>query len=123
MGAVGRAGYSQGLVVCRQCGYASYGKMARSVVGGRKPADCGYYRCTGTDAHNSAARRFAVIAQCAPTSSKQLCGIRLRRCWPTLNVSQWNMSGVSQRPRTARQVEGSTPWIGRWHDYAAGLTG
>jgi site-specific DNA recombinase len=41
----------QGLVVCRQCGYAFYGKMARSVVGGRKPADYGYYRCTGTDAH------------------------------------------------------------------------
>jgi site-specific DNA recombinase len=41
----------QGLVVCRQCGYAFYGKMARSVVGGRQPADYGYYRCTGTDAH------------------------------------------------------------------------
>ncbi len=41
----------QGLVVCRQCGYAFYGKMARSKVGGRQPADYGYYRCTGTDAH------------------------------------------------------------------------
>jgi site-specific DNA recombinase len=41
----------QGLVVCRQCNYAFYGKMARSVVGGRQPADYGYYRCTGTDAH------------------------------------------------------------------------
>ncbi len=41
----------QGLVVCRQCGYAFYGKMARGVVGGRQPADYGYYRCTGTDGH------------------------------------------------------------------------
>jgi site-specific DNA recombinase len=41
----------QGLVVCRQCRYAFYGKMARSTVGGRQPADYGYYRCTGTDAH------------------------------------------------------------------------
>ncbi len=41
----------QGLVVCRQCGYAFYGKMARGTVGGRQPADYGYYRCTGTDAY------------------------------------------------------------------------
>lgn len=41
----------QGLVVCRQCGYAFYGKMARGLVGGQRPADYGYYRCTGTDAH------------------------------------------------------------------------
>ena len=41
----------QGLVVCRQCGYAFYGKMARGTVGGRQPADYGYYRCTGTDGH------------------------------------------------------------------------
>jgi site-specific DNA recombinase len=41
----------QGLVVCRQCGYAFYGKMARGTVGGRRLADYGYYRCTGTDAH------------------------------------------------------------------------
>ena len=41
----------QGLVVCRLCGYAFYGKMARGTVGDRQPADYGYYRCTGTDAH------------------------------------------------------------------------
>ena len=49
----------QGLVVCRHCGYAFYGKMARGKVGGRQPADYGYYRCTGTDAH-----RFAGQAVC-----------------------------------------------------------
>ena len=41
----------QGLVVCRLCGYAFYGKMARGKVGGQRHADYGYYRCTGTDAH------------------------------------------------------------------------
>ncbi|GBQ32445.1 putative recombinase [Gluconacetobacter sacchari DSM 12717] len=41
----------QGLVVCRQCGYAFYGKMARGTIGGCQPANYGYYRCTGTDAH------------------------------------------------------------------------
>lgn len=49
----------QGLVVCQRCGYAFYGKMARGCVGGRQPADYGYYRCTGTDAH-----RFAGQAVC-----------------------------------------------------------
>ena len=49
----------QGLVVCRRCGYAFYGKMARGRVGDRQPADYGYYRCTGTDAH-----RFAGQAVC-----------------------------------------------------------
>ena len=41
----------QGLLVCRRCGYAFYGKMARGTVGGRQPADYGYYRCIGSDAH------------------------------------------------------------------------
>ena len=37
----------------------SHGKMARGRVGGQRPADYGYYRCTGTDAH-----RFAGQAVC-----------------------------------------------------------
>jgi len=48
----------QGLVVCRRCGYAFYGKRARGRVGGRQPADYGYYRCTGTDAHRFAGQAF-----------------------------------------------------------------
>ena len=47
----------QGLVVCR-CGYAFYGKMARGRAP-QHPADYGYYRCTGTDAH-----RFGGQATC-----------------------------------------------------------
>ena len=49
----------QGLVVCRRCGYAFYGKMARGLMSGQRPADYGYYRCTGTDAH-----RFGGQATC-----------------------------------------------------------
>lgn len=49
----------RGLVVCRRCGYAFYGKMARGLIGGRQPADYGYYRCTSTDAH-----RFGGQATC-----------------------------------------------------------
>jgi len=49
----------QGLVVCRRCGYAFYGKMARGLRGSQRPADYGYYRCTGTDAH-----RFGGQAMC-----------------------------------------------------------
>jgi site-specific DNA recombinase len=32
----------QGLVVCRRCGHAFYGKMARGRVGGREVAEYGY---------------------------------------------------------------------------------
>jgi len=53
----------QGLVVCRLCGYAFYGKMARGMVGNRRPADYGYYRCTGTDAH-----RYGGVAPCTNRS-------------------------------------------------------
>ena len=37
--------------------------MARGLVGGRRPADYGYYRCTGTDAH-----RFGGQAVCGNRS-------------------------------------------------------
>ncbi len=53
----------QGLVVCRQCGYAFYGKMARGRVGDRQLADYGYYRCTGTDGH-----KFGGTALCCNRS-------------------------------------------------------
>jgi site-specific DNA recombinase len=53
----------QGLVVCRQCGYAFYGKMARGRVGDRRLADYGYYRCTGSDGH-----KFGGTALCSNPS-------------------------------------------------------
>jgi site-specific DNA recombinase len=49
----------QGLVVCRRCGYAFYGKMARGRASGVRTAEYGYYRCLGTDGH-----RFGGVAPC-----------------------------------------------------------
>jgi site-specific DNA recombinase len=70
----------QGLVVCRRCGYAFYGKMARGLRGSQRPADYGYYRCTGTDAHASAGRPCAITVQSGVTSSTRLYGQRSRLC-------------------------------------------
>jgi site-specific DNA recombinase len=47
------------VVVCRCCGYAFYGKMARGRVGGGRTAEHGCYRCLGTDGH-----RFGGVAPC-----------------------------------------------------------
>lgn len=58
----------QGLVVCRRCGYAFYGKMARGRIGGGKTADYGYYRCLGTDGH-----RFGGTAPCTNRSVRSDC--------------------------------------------------
>jgi site-specific DNA recombinase len=58
----------QGLVICRRCGYAFYGKMARGKVGGGKTAEYGYYRCLGTDGH-----RFGGTAPCDNRSVRSDC--------------------------------------------------
>jgi site-specific DNA recombinase len=65
----------QGLVVCRRCGYAFYGKMARGKVGGGKKAEYGYYRCLGTDGH-----RFGGVAPCDNRSVRSDC----------LELAVWN---------------------------------
>jgi len=50
----------QGLVTCRQCGYAYYGKpVSRSSAKGRT-RHYAYYRCTGTDSY-----RFGGVRVCA----------------------------------------------------------
>jgi site-specific DNA recombinase len=64
----------QGLVVCRRCGYAFYGKMARGKVGGGT-AEYGYYRCLGTDGH-----RFGGAAPCDNRSVRSDC----------LELAVWN---------------------------------
>jgi site-specific DNA recombinase len=58
----------RGLVVCRRCGYAFYGKMARGKVGGGRTAEYGYYRCLGTDGH-----RFGGVAPCTNRSVRSDC--------------------------------------------------
>ena len=65
----------QGLVVCRRCGYAFYGKMARGRVGGGRTAAYGYYRCLGTDGH-----RFGGVAPCDNRSVRSDC----------LELAVWN---------------------------------
>jgi site-specific DNA recombinase len=65
----------QGLVACRRCGYAFYGKMARGRIGGGKMADYGYYRCLGTDGH-----RFGGPAPCTNRSIRSDC----------LELAVWN---------------------------------
>jgi site-specific DNA recombinase len=41
----------QGLLVCRSCGYACYGKVASTCLAGGERRDYTYYRCSGRDAH------------------------------------------------------------------------
>jgi len=47
----------QGLVVCKRCRYAYYGKPISKSTTGDKPRRYAYYRCTGTDAHRFGGQR------------------------------------------------------------------
>lgn len=54
----------QGLLVCRQCGYAYYGKpLSRSARKGR-PREYAYYRCVGTDAYRFGGKCVCRNKQC-----------------------------------------------------------
>jgi len=47
----------QGIIVCKSCGYAYYGKQISLSSGGGKRRDYGYYRCAGTDAYRFGGHR------------------------------------------------------------------
>jgi site-specific DNA recombinase len=47
----------QGIVVCKCCGYACYGKQISLSGGKGKRRDYGYYRCVGTDAYRFGGQR------------------------------------------------------------------
>jgi site-specific DNA recombinase len=47
----------QGLLVCRLCGYAYYGKPVSRCSGEGKRRDYAYYRCCGSDAYRFAGQR------------------------------------------------------------------
>jgi site-specific DNA recombinase len=47
----------QGIVVCKCCGYAYYGKQISLSGGKGKRRDYGYYRCVGTDAYRFGGQR------------------------------------------------------------------
>ncbi len=48
----------QGLVLCRQCGYAYYGKAISRSASKGNPRDYAYYRCIGTDAYRFGGERI-----------------------------------------------------------------
>jgi len=47
----------QGLLVCKECGYAYYGKAVSLSAGKGKKRSYAYYRCTGTDAYRFGGQR------------------------------------------------------------------
>ena len=48
----------QGLLVCKQCGYAYYGKSVGSATAKSRKRDYAYYRCIGTDAYRFGGQRI-----------------------------------------------------------------
>lgn len=48
----------QGLVTCKVCGYASYGKAISHKAAKGKARDYAYYRCIGTDAYRFGGQRL-----------------------------------------------------------------
>ena len=121
----------QGLVVCRRCGYAFYGEIARGKVGGDKKAEYGYYRCLGTDGHRLAAwRRVPSLG----TRRLPRAGVWAEiRCSPgdppplllNTNVVSTSCSrarGSRPGPTLDRSIEGLHRGIGRLiNSYAEGV--
>jgi site-specific DNA recombinase len=53
----------QGLLVCRRCGYAYYGKAISLRAAKGKRRDYAYYRCCGSDAHRFGGQRLCANPQ------------------------------------------------------------
>ena len=53
----------QGLVTCKLCGYAYYGKAISNKAAKGKTRDYAYYRCTGTDAYRFGGHRICSNTQ------------------------------------------------------------
>ena len=53
----------QGLLVCKQCGYAYYGKPVSLSAGKGKRRSYAYYRCVGTDAYRFGGQRLCYNKQ------------------------------------------------------------
>jgi site-specific DNA recombinase len=53
----------QGLVVCRMCGYAYYGKLVSLRAAKGKRRDYAYYRCCGSDAYRFGGQRLCLNTQ------------------------------------------------------------
>src|ERR687885_2345551 len=53
----------QGLIVCRQCGYAYYGKAISPSAAKGKRRNYAYYRCCGSDAYRFGGERLCANPQ------------------------------------------------------------
>jgi len=53
----------QGLLVCRHCGYAYYGKAISLQAAKGRPRDYAYYRCCGSDAYRFGGQRLCSNSQ------------------------------------------------------------
>src|SRR6201993_5552672 len=53
----------QGLLVCRRCGYAYYGKAISPRAAKGKRRDYAYYRCCGSDAYRFGGERLCANQQ------------------------------------------------------------
>ena len=62
-GARGARYLLQGLLVCRQCGYAYYGKAVSLRAAKGQPRDYAYYRCCGSDAYRFGGQRVCTNLQ------------------------------------------------------------
>src|SRR3954451_19835958 len=62
-GARGQRYLLQGLLVCRQCGYAYYGKAVSSAAAKGERRAYAYYRCCGSDAYRFGGQRVCANAQ------------------------------------------------------------
>jgi site-specific DNA recombinase len=76
----------QGLLVCRQCGYAFYGKPVSNSAAKGHVRDYAYYRCLGTDAYRYGGQR---VCNNRPVRTDYLvrCGMKSADCWS--NRSEW----------------------------------
>ena len=67
----------QGLIVCRQCGYAYYGKAISLSSAKGKRRDYAYYRCCGSDAYRfEVGSAYARTRRCARIDWMKRCGGR-----------------------------------------------
>ena len=113
----------QGLVVCRRCGYAFYGKMARGTVGGRRVAGYGYYRCTGADGHKFGGQALCDNRSVRSDKLEQAVWGQVGAVLPTRPGSQRSTSGARHRPGTARHARTWTCLTGRSRACGAAWTG
>lgn len=70
----------QGLVTCKLCGYAYYGKAISNKAAKGKPRDYAYYRCIGTDAYRFGAKECVATPKLGLIAWKRLSGRKYVSC-------------------------------------------